>query len=365
MFLAAGMVVRALGGGDGTRLATGPGSNDSAKPWDVPGIEPGDPPTTSDPFAGDAIAGSPLAGSPLVTLPSSVATVPLAGAGTGLSGGTTPTPGPGTPATPGQVFTERGVWVVKADGSSPILVARDATAGVAAGGTWVAFVQGGTVRAVKRSNLQAARDLGSGVGGTAAQGLPIAGGKRGVAFLQAGKVVLVDPAVPDQPLSYEAPGGDAVADEVDGEGRLAWADTNGLHIGSPKKVTTEDVQRGMLALGHGLLASLQADQVTVGGGPRLSWGVIDRLWTSPAGLVASSGGRVHLRAPTGEERLLLDRASTAVATATRLLYVSAGQGLATASLTGADATIIATAGPGHALTHLDLLDDATLVVTVS
>jgi hypothetical protein len=127
----------------------------------------------------------------------------------------------------------------------------------------------------------------------------------------------------------------------------------------------DDVQRGMLAMGHGVLAHLQDGQVAIRNGPRLGWGEIDRLQAGRAGLVAASGGRIHFRSGAGEDRVVLERATTPVVSATRILYVSSGSTLASASLTGTGASTVATAAAGRSITNLDLLDDATLVVTVA
>jgi len=62
--------------------------------------------------------------------------------------------------------------------------------------------------------------------------------------------------------------------------------------------------------------------------------------------------------------VLLDKASTPVIGADRVLYVSSSQTIASASLTGTDLKAVASAGPGRSITNLDLLDDSTLVVTV-
>lgn len=366
MLLTAGLVLRLAGnGGDTVSLDATPSSLEARRgdlEGDVgpgAGIEPGSPPDVFDPSVPPGLAEPPA------TLPApGVATIPLPDLSSAATTGTTPAT---TPTARGPAFSERGVWVVKADGTSPILVARDATAGVAVGGAWVAFVEGGTVRAVRRSDLRSKVDVASGVGGTAASGLPISGGRRGIAFLQGSRVVLVDPAAPAQPLvSYEVPAPDAVAAEEDGDGRLVWGDANGLHLGRPETVAPNDhVQRGILALGHGVLAHVQDGQVAVRNGPRLAWGDVDRLQTGAAGIVAASEGRVRFRTNAGEERTLLERASTPVLTAQRILYVSQGQALASASLSGAGAAVVASAGPGRSITNLDLLDDTTLVVTVA
>jgi len=361
MLLTAALVIRLAGSGD-TRLSaaarptttatTGGSQPEEQQPGE--GIEPGDPPSSVD----DPL----LAGLP-VTLPTvSVATIPLPAF---TLSQTTAVTRPTTGSTaPGPAFNARGVWVVKTDGSSPILVAGDASAGVAAGGNWIAFVEGVTVKAVSRSDLRAKRDLATGVTGTAAQGLPISGGKLGVAFVQGGKVVLADPANPGRPLASEdAPQVDAVAAEEDGQGRLVWSDVAGLHVGTVAPSAAR-VERGMLEMGHGILAHLQGGKVAVQGGPQLEWGEIDRLQTGPAGLVAASAGRIRFRTTAGEDRVLLDRASTPVVTAGRIIYVSAGQYLSSASLTGTGATVVGVAAPGRTITNLDLLDDATLVVTV-
>ena len=323
------------------------------------GIEPGPPQALEVPY--DPVVPAGL-GDPVATLPApGVATIPLPDLGTGQT-----TPPRSSAGTGGPAFTDAGVWVVKADGSSPFLVARGATAGVGAGRTWVAFVEGGNLMAAPRSDLRSKRELVTGIGGTAAQGMPISGGSRGVAFLRGGRAVLVDPAAPGTPVvAHEAPGADAIAAEDDGEGRLAWADDRGLHLGAPESVAAHDVQRGMLALGHGFVAHLQDGQVAIRNGPRLAWGQVDRLQTGEAGLVAASGGRVHVHTRAGEDRVFLDRATTPVVTATRILYVSSMTSVAAASLTGIGVTRVATASPGRTITNLDLLDDATLVVTVA
>ncbi len=362
MVLTAVLVLRAVGPSDDVDLASTPSSIEMSGEIDVqPGVLllPGDPPVSAEPWLPP-----PLADTVPATLPTpSVATIPLPDFSAGSTTGAGP---PTSPSTRAATFPEPGVWVVKADGQSPILVSRGATAGVAAGGVWIAFVQGGTVKAVERRDLRTPRDLATGVTGTAAQGLPISGGRRGVAFLRGGQAVLVDPAAPGQPLvAHDAPGADAVAAEEDGEGRLAWADDRGLHVGAPGPLAGGDVQRGMLAVGHGMVASLQEGRVTLEGAPVLDWGPVDRLQTGPAGLVAGSAGRIRLRSPGGASATLLDRASSPVVTATRILYVSAGRSLATATLTGSGPTVVATAGAGRSITGLDLLDDATLVVTVS
>lgn len=370
MVLTAGLVLRMVGEGGHDLDVTRPPASLDALRDDAPGVLPGDgiEPGAPPDAAPDAFDPSipPGLGAPPATLPApGVATIPLPDFSSGITSAT------GTPSTAaaatGPAFPEKGVWVVKADGSSPTLVARDGTSGVAAGGVWVAYVQGSTVRAVRRSDLRAPIEVASGVGGTAASGLPIAGGRKGVAFLQGGKAVLVDPAAPGRPVaSYDAPGADAVAAEEDGDGRLLWADADGLHLGTPESVTpSDDVERGMLALGHGVLAHLQGGQVVVRDGPSLAWGDVDRLQAGAAGLVTASDGRVRLRTPGGEERVLLDRASVPVVTATRILYVGQGSTLSSASLTGAAPTVVATAGAGRTITNLDLLDDTTVVVTVA
>jgi hypothetical protein len=371
MLLTAALVVRAAGGGGGgdVGLEATPSSIDALSgdldPLDAAGgIEPGTAVEATTPTVFFYDPAVPPGLDPLATLPPpGVATIPLPDfSGVTMPGGSG-APSPAGPA----AFTEAGVWVVKADGSSPTLVARNATAGVAAGGTWVAFLEGRDLRAVRRSALGTKSHLAGGVTGTAAQGLPVSGGKRGVAFVLGGRVVLVDPAAPGSPLaSYEAPGADAVAAEEDGDGRLAWADSQGLHVGTPGSVAAgDDVQRGMLALGHGFLASLQDGRVTIRNGPRLDWGEVDRLQTGGAGMVAASGGRVHLRTRAGEDRAMLEGASTPVITATRILYVSSRSSLASASLTGTGATVVGRTTGGRSITNLDLLDDDTLVVTVA
>ena len=371
MFLLAGLALRTAGGEgddiDDVDLGATPGTIEvlTADPGGVQpgeGIEPGEPPLPEDPVVPPRPE-VPLVEDPAVTLPPpGVITIPLpdfsAGQTSGAGSGT-------TRSDPAPAFGEKGVWVVKADGSSPILVARNATAGVAAGGTWVAFVEGGTVRAVRRTDLRAKRDLATGVGGTAALGLPISGGRGGVAFVRQGRVVLVNPASPGQPAaSFPAPGVDAVAAEEDGEGRLVWADDGGIHVGAPGGGIPADVERGMLVMGHGMLASLQGGRVRIQDGPSLVWGAIDRLQTGSPGLVAGSGGSVRLRTPGGDDRAVLARASTPVVTASRILYVSEGRSLASAGLAGMDSRVVARAPQGRTITNLDLLDDATVVVTV-
>lgn len=361
MLLTAGLVLRAAGdGGDEVTLEASSSSLDalSGDPGDLLpgfGLEPGAPPDPFDPSVPPGLEAP-------ATLPApGVATIPLPDLTTATTGSVP------EPTAPGPAFTERGVWVMRADGTSPILVARDATSGVAAGGTWVAFVEGGTVRAVRRSALTTRVEVATGVTGGAASGLPISGGKLGIAFLRDGRAVLVDPASPGRPLaSYAAPLGDAVAAEDDGAGRLVWADAAGLHVGSPETVAPDDdVQRGILAVGHGILAHLQDGQVRIRNGPQLAWGEVDRLQTGRGGLVAASGGRVRLRTSGGQERVLLEGASTPVVTDSRILYVAQGRSLATASLTGTGAATLATAATGRTITNLDLLDDSTLVVTVA
>jgi len=366
MLLTAGLVLRMAGSGEDTLdLSATPTSLDALSGTGDEvlagaGIQPGDPPEAFDPSIPPGLGTVPA------TLPTpGVATIPLPDLSTGA---TTGTQAPSTTsAAAGPAFAEKGVWVVKTDGTSPILVARNATAGVGAAGTWVAYLEGSTVRAVRRSDLRTAVEVATGVGGTAASGLPISGGRRGVAFLREGRAVLVDPASPGRPVAtYEAPGADAVAAEEDGEGRLVWADAGGLHLGTPESVApSEDVERGMLVLGHGVLASVQGGQVVVRDGPTLAWGAVDRLQTGTAGLVAGSGGRVRFRSSTGEERVVLDRATTPVVTGNRILYVAEKTSLASASLTGTGAAAMATAGPGRTITGLDLLDDTTVVVTVA
>lgn len=308
-----------------------------------------------------------------VTLP--VPTIPLPNFATTVTTAAPLTPAPLTPAPSASApngaarptFSEKGVWVVRADGSSPVLVAKQAAAGVAVGGAWVVFMDGDTVKAAKRTDLTAIAVLATGVGGSAAQGLPISGGQRGVAFVRGTQVTLLDPAKPGQPLeAFEAPGVDAVAAEEDGEGRLVWADLNGIHLGKPENVReSEEVERGMLEVGHGFIAHLETGLVTLRDGPRLTWGEIDRIHTGPAGLVAGSGGRIRFRTASGEERLLVAQATLPLVTATRLIYVSEGKNLATSSLTGTAPRVVGTASPGLAITGLDLMDDSTLVVTVS
>jgi len=368
LFLAAGLGLRLAGGGDvDTVDLSAPPSmqglgDDMGEVQAGPGIQPGDPPLPFDPSLPAEVAPGP-GDAPVTLPPPGVVTIPLPDFSTGQATGTG---GSGTTARPAApAFSEAGVWVVKADGTSPALVARGATAGVAAGGTWVAFLEGGTVRAVRRTDLRSKRDLATGVAGTVAQGLPISGGRGGVAYLKAGRVVLVDPGAPAQAVSYEAVGADAVAAEEDGAGRLVWADDGGIHVGPETVSPTAEVQRGMLEMGHGVLASLQEGQVRLRDGTSLGWGGIDRLQTGPGGLVAASGGRVRLRTPAGESRVVLDRASTPVVTATRILYVSSGRSAASASLAGTGSTVVASAAPGRAITSLDLLDDTTLVVTVA
>jgi len=339
MLLTTGVILRTAGSAGGGRLKTDAerGSVDALgdQPPDS-GIQPGDPP--------------------------GVRTIPLPDFSATSARNT-----PGSAGTSsGPAFPGRGVWVVKADGTSPILVAKDAEAGVAVGGTWVAFVEGDTLRAVRRSDLRTKVDLASGVSGTAAQGLPIAGGRRGVAFLKGGQALLVDPASPSQPVaSFAAPAGDAVTAEEDGEGRLVWADADGLHVGSQAAAAPVRVQRGLLVMGYDLLAHLEDGRVAITNGPSLDWGQVDRLQAGPAGMVAATGGKVHLRTRSGDDRALLDRASTPVVTRERLFYVSSSRSLASASLAGIDIKTLAEAGPGRSITNLDPLDDSTLVVTVS
>ena len=376
MVLTATVIVRLAGGGGGARLATdadADGRSLDALTGEVggdraDGVQPGDPPqaeeTTTVPLA------LPPAPDPLAEVPtvpdSRVLTIPLPD-----FGATTGPPAPGTGSTPAPAFSERGVWVVKANGTSPILVAAGATAGVAVGGTWVAFVQGDAVLAVKRSDLRTKIALASGVSGTAAQGLPIAGGRRGVAFLKDGKAHLVEPA--DRSVrSVDAADAVAVAAEEDGDGRLVWAGGDGgLRVEPSEILPSARVHGGVLAMGHGFLAHLKPDgKLAVRAGPgaewaSLDWGVVDRLHTGAAGLVAASGGRVHLRTPGGQDRVLLERASTPVVGGDRILYVSASRTVATASLAGTDVRSVAGAGPGRSITSLDLLDDSTLVVTVT
>lgn len=368
MLITTAVVLRvAGGGGDHVDTAVPPSSIDLsgglAAEEPEASLEPGAPPAvSSDP----SVQQGPVPMPPQATLPAppGVVTIPLPDLSTGA---TTGTGGPMTTTGRGPAFTEPGVWVVKADGTSPMLVARSATAGIAAGGTWVAFVEGSSVRAVKRSDLRTKIELASGVSGGAAQGLPISGGTRGVAFLQGGRAVLVDPAAPGQPVaSFEAPGADAVAAEEDGPGRLVWADQEGVHLGSPENVApNDDVQRGILGVGHGIHAHLQDGRVMVRGGPQLAWGDIDRLRLGPAGMVAASSGRVRFRSSAGEDRVVLERASAPVLTTSRILYVSSSQSLASASHSGTGATAVATAAAGRSITDLDLLDDTTLVVTVA
>lgn len=370
MLLTAGLVLRAAGDGRGgpQLSAHATASSLDALSGDLGPIEPGvgigpgagiHTFTVPPPF--DPAVPPGLDPPPPTLPPAGLATIPLPD----FSGGQTSRPGSTQAAGPA-VFSEPGVWVVKVDGRSPILVSRGATSGVAAGGTWVAFVEGGHLRSVRRTDLGTKRDLASGIGGTAAQGLPVSGGKRGVAFVMDERVLLVDPAAPAAPVeSHPAPGADAVAAEEDGQGRLAWADSQGLHVGAPEGgEPAEDVQRGLLVLGHGFVASLQGGQVTLRDGSRLGWGDVDRLQTGVGGLVAASNGRVHLRTRSGDDRVLLDRASTPVVTASQILYVSAGSSVASASLNGSGAVVVATASGGRAITNLDLLDDVTLVVTV-
>lgn len=365
------VVLRVAGDGGSSRLATDERreeveglSGDVADDQYGGGVLPGDPPQSQSQSQETT---PPLVLPPEPTMPPeeptspdpSVYTIPLpdfgAGAGTG---------GPGSSAAPGPAFPDRGVWVVKANGTSPILVARNATSGVAAAGTWVAFVEGTTVAAVRRSDLRTRLLVDSGVSGTAAQGLPIAGGRRGVAFLKGGKAHLVDPGAPDQRVSFDAPGANAVGAEEDGEGRLVWADDEGIHAGREVVAPAARVERGILAMGHDLLAHLQGGQVNVRNGPSLSWGSVDRLQTGTAGLVAGSGGKVRLRTPAGDDRVLLDQAATPVLAGERILYVSASRTVSSASLTGGDVRTVAQAAPGRSITNLDLLDDSTLVVTV-
>ncbi len=368
MVLTAVVVLRVAGDGGGARLATdtdgGPLdglSGDVAGDQPGLGIQPGDPPLPETTTAPLTLPPLPELLPEAATLPEPrVLTIPLPDFG---AASTTPASGSGTTSAP--AFSEPGVWVVKTNGTSPILVAKDAKAGVAAGATWVAFVEGETVRAVRRSDLRTKVDLASGVTGTAAQGLPIAGGRRGVAYLQGGTAKLVDPA--DRSVtSVEAPGARAVAAEEDGDGRLVWADDAALHVGPTETVPAVRVQRGILVMGHDLLAHLQeGGRVAVRNGPTLDWGAVDRLQTGTAGLVAASGGRVHLRTAAGQDRVLLERASTPVLSGDRILYVSSSRTISTASLTGTDVKTVASAATGRAITNLDLLDDSTLVVTVS
>ena len=104
--------------------------------------------------------------------------------------------------------------------------------------------------------------------------------------------------------------------------------------------------------------------MTIRNGPRLDWGAVDRLQTGAGGMVGASGGRVHLRTRAGEARVLLERASTPVLTSARILYVSSRSSLESASFTGTGANVVGRASGGRSITNLDLLDDATLVVTV-
>lgn len=372
MFLVAGLGLRLAGDGGGdVDLRVPPGTvevltGDAVDPGY--GILPGDPPVPLDTSLPPVAEPPPVPDDPAATLPApGVVTIPLPDFGTAGPTGPAGPVGPGAaPTNAGPAFGDTGVWVVKADGSSPFLVARGATAGVAVGGAWVAFMEGGTVKAVRRSDLRAKRDLATGVSGTAAQGLAISGGRGGVAFVRDGRVLLVDPEAPAQPkVAYDAPGADAVAAEEDGEGRLVWADDAGLHVGVPEPAVPAAVQAGMLVLGHGVLASLQDGRVRVEGGPSLDWGAVDRLQTGSGGLVAGSNGRVRLHTGTGEDRTLLDRAATPVVTGSRIFYVASGRSLALASLSGSGPTVVASAAPGRTITNLDLLDDATLVVTVA
>lgn len=364
MLLTTGLVLR-LAGDDADRVeagappssvAVGPDLASEDQP-PLPALEPVAP-APFDPGVPPGLDPVPAT----VPVPG-VATIPLPDLSTGVTTG----PGARTTTPRDPAFTEPGVWVVKADGTSPILVARSAAAGVAVGGAWVAFVEGSTVRAVKRSDLRSKIDLADGVSGGAAQGLPISGGKRGVAFLQGSRVVLVDPASPDQPVaSFEAQGADAVAAEEDGAGRLVWADADGLHLGTPESSAPgDDVQRGILGIGHGTLAHLQNGRIVVRNGPALAWGEVDRLHLGPAGMVAGSAGQVRFRSRAGEDRVVLERATTPVVSSSRILYVSANQSLASASLSGTGATTVAAASAGRTITNLDLLDDSTLVVTVT
>ena len=369
MFLVAGLGLRLAGGeGDDVDLRVPAESLDvlTADPGEVDpgaGLLPGDPLIPLDTSL-PPLAEVPVVEDPPATLPApGVVTIPLPDFTTGQT--TAAGSGTARPNT-APAFGEKGVWVVKADGSSPVLVARDATAGVAAAGSWVAFVEGGTAKAVKRTDLRSKVVLATGVAGTAAQGLPISGGRGGVAFVRDGRVVLVDPAAPAQPAaSFEAPGVDAVAAEEDGEGRLVWADEAGLHVGVPEPALPAAVQAGMLVMGHGILAFLDDGRVRVRDGPSLDWGAVDRLQTGSGGLVAGSAGRVRLRTGTGEVRSLLDRATTPVVNASRILYVSSTRSVVSASLAGTGVTVVASAAPGRTITNLDLLDDTTLVVTVA
>ncbi|MEO5678612.1 MAG: hypothetical protein ABIS47_02990 [Acidimicrobiales bacterium] len=367
MFLTSGLVLRLVGGSADDQLKSGTTSSSIDAVLD---------PAAGDPATGDVLPGDPFlpvdptlppaavptAGpDPVPTLPPpGVATIPLPDF-SGGGGAASPT------ARAGPAFTAPGVWVVKADGTSPTLVARDATAGVAAASMWVAFVEGDRARAVRRSDLGTKVDLATGVTGTAAQGLPLAGGRRGVAFLQGGRAVLVDPATPSTPLaSFAAPGADAVASEEDGEGRLVWADDGGLHVGvATSDAPATQVERGQLVKGHGVLAHLEAGRVVVEGGATLDWGAVDRLRTGSAGLVAASAGRIRFRASDGQERVLLDKATTPVLAGERILYVSATRTITSASLAGIGVTTVASAAAGRSITNIDLLDDTTLVVTVA
>ena len=374
MVLTATLIVRLAGDGGDARLATdADGGSVDALTGEVggdgaDGVQPGDPPQAEEtptvpltlPLVPDPLAEAP-------TVPDSrVLTIPLPDFGAAMG-----SPAPGTGNTPAPAFSERGVWVVKTNGTSPILVAGGATAGVAVGGTWVAFVQGDAVTAVRRSDLRTMIPLGSGVSGTAAQGLPIAGGRRGVAFLKGGKAHLVDPA--DRSVrSVDAANAVAVAAEEDGDGRLLWADgAGGLRVEPSEILPSARVHGGVLAMGHGFLAHLKPDgrlAVRAGAGAEwasLDWGAVDRLHTGAAGLVAASGGRVHLRTPAGQDRVLLERATTPVVAGDRILYVSGSRTVTTASLTGTDVRSVVEAGPGRSITNLDLLDDSTLVVTVT
>lgn len=370
MLLTTGLVVRLAAGGDTVRAGSGPTSTlidlsgDAAAAEVAPdaGLQPGDPPPpSSDPLPVPAVD-APVDTPPTLPAPyTGVATIPLPDLSTGATTGTAPSSTARPPA-----FSEPGVWLVRTDGTGATLVSRGATAGVAAGGTWVGLVDGGAVWAVRRADLRTKVRLGTGVGGGAAQGLPIAGGKGGVAFLQGGRAVLVDPAAPATPaVSVDAPGAVAVAAEEDGEGRLVWADGTGIHVGQAEPATGAVVQRGVLVMGHGFLAHLEGGQVRLRGGPNLAWGEVDRLATGPAGMVAASGGAVRLRTAGGQDRVLLERATTPVLSSSRIFYVSAGRTLASATLTGTGAVSVATAAAGRSIANLDLLDDTTLVVTVA
>ena len=376
--LATVVVLRVTGDGGGVRLATeddrGGLDGLSGNAIELPSfdLQPGDPPPLDEPIVPVVPSAAPA---PPVPLPPEepeepaapdreVITIPLPDFDAGAPGSVVA----GTPSAP--AFSEPGVWVVKTNGTSPILVARGATAGVAAAGTWIAFVEGDALKAVRRSDLRTKVPLASGISGTAAQGLPIAGGRRGVAYLQGGKAHLADPGNRSV-QTFEAPAATAVGAEEDGDGRLLWGSEAGLRVEPTEGLPSAQVHGGVLTMGHGFLAHLRKDgKVAVRPGPgsdwaSLSWGPVDRLQTGPAGLVGASGGRVHLRTRAGQDRVLLDRATTPVVTTDRILYVSAARTIATASLNGTDVRNVASAKTGRSISNLDLLDESTLVVTVT